>query len=70
MKAQTKQKLKKNAVGYAFILPLLLYFLVFQLAPMLIAMFMSFTNYSIDHLFDYTFVGFKNYIELFTNSAK
>lgn len=70
MKAQTKQKLKRNAVGYAFILPLILYFIVFQLAPMLIALFISFTNYSLEHLNDYTFVGFDNYIELFTNSVK
>lgn len=70
MKVQTKQKLKRNAVGYAFILPLILYFLVFQLAPMLIALFISFTNYSLEHLFDYEFVGFDNYIELFTNSVK
>lgn len=70
MKAQTKQKLKRNAVGYAFILPLILYFVVFQLAPMLIALFISFTNYSLEHLNDYSFVGFSNYIELFTNSVK
>ena len=37
---------------------------------MLIALIISFTNYSLEHLFDYTFVGFENYIELFTNSVK
>lgn len=70
MKAQTVQKIKRNAEGYAFILPLVLYFLVFQLAPMLIALIISFTNYSLQHLTDYTFVGFENYVELFTNSVK
>ena len=70
MKAQTVQKIKRNAAGYAFILPLVLYFLVFQLAPMLIALIISFTNYSLRHLTDYTFVGFENYVELFTNSVK
>ncbi len=70
MKAQTKAKIKSNAVGYAFIAPLLLYFVVFQLAPMIIALVMSFTNYSLEHLYDYTFVGFDNYIDLFTNSVK
>ena len=70
MKAQTVQKIKRNAAGYAFILPLVLYFLVFQLAPMLIALIISFTNYSLQHLTDYTFVGFENYVELFTNSVK
>lgn len=70
MKAKTKAKIKENAVGYGFIAPLLLYFIVFQLAPMIIALVMSFTNYSLAHLYDYSFVGFDNYIELFTNTVK
>lgn len=70
MKGKTKQAVKRNAIGYAFILPLLIYFLVFQLAPMLIALVISFTNYSLQHLTDWEFVGFQNYIELFTNSTK
>ena len=60
--------LKRNATGYAFILPLLIYFIVFQLAPMIIALVISFTDYSLAHL-DPSFVGFDNYIELFTNKA-
>lgn len=70
MDGKIKQKVKKNVIGYAFILPLLAYFLVFQLAPMIIALVISFTNYSLQHLTDWEFVGFKNYIELFTNSTK
>lgn len=68
MKAYTKQLLKRNATGYAFILPLLIYFIVFQLAPMIIALVISFTDYSLANL-DPSFVGFDNYIELFTNKA-
>lgn len=70
MDGKIKQKVKKNLIGYAFILPLLIYFLVFQLAPMLIALVISFTNYSLQHLTDWEFVGLENYIELFTNSTK
>ena len=70
MTFKTKAKIKENAVGYGFIAPLLLYFVVFQLAPMIIALVMSFTDYSLAHLYDYSFVGFDNYIELFTNSVK
>lgn len=64
MKQKTKSVLKRNAIGYGFIIPLLLYFAIFQLAPMLIALVISFTNYSWDHLFDYEFVGFANYVTL------
>lgn len=70
MRASAKRKLKQNAAGYAFILPLIIYFVVFQLAPMIISLTISFTNYSLEHLTDYQFVGFDNYIELFTNSIK
>ncbi len=61
MKQKTKSILKRNAIGYGFIAPLLIYFVIFQLAPMLIALIISFTNYSWEHLFDYEFVGFHNY---------
>ena len=61
MRQKTKSILKRNAIGYGFIAPLLIYFLIFQLAPMLIALIISFTNYSWEHLFDFEFVGFKNY---------
>lgn len=64
MRQKTKSILKRNAIGYGFIAPLLLYFAIFQLAPMLIALIISFTNYSWDHLMDYEFVGFGNYIAL------
>jgi len=70
MKDSTKIKVRRNAIGYGFIAPLLLYFIVFQLAPMIIALVISFTNYSLAHLDDYEFVGFANYIELFTNTDK
>lgn len=64
MKQKTKSIVKRNAIGYGFIAPLLVYFAIFQLAPMLIALIISFTNYSWDHPFDYQFVGFANYIKL------
>jgi multiple sugar transport system permease protein len=37
---------------------------------MLIAFIISFTDYGIDHLFDSTFVGIENYVDLFTNQVK
>jgi multiple sugar transport system permease protein len=70
MKELTKRKIKETAVGYTFILPLIIYFIVFQLLPMIIALVISFTNYSLKHLDDWTFVGMDNYIDLFTNSVR
>ena len=64
MKQKTKSILKRNAIGYGFVAPLLIYFAIFQLAPMLIALIISFTNYSWNHPFDYEFVGISNYLAL------
>lgn len=70
MNTKTKKVLRRNATGYGFTLPLIIYFLVFQLAPMIIALVISFTDYSLAHLTDYSFVGLRNYVELFTNSVR
>lgn len=61
LKASTREQL----VGYVFILPLMIYFLVFQLAPMLMSFGISFTEWNMRS--DLKFVGLKNYIELLTN---
>jgi len=51
-------------VGYLYILPWIIGFLVFQLIPLVSSLFFSFTNYTI--IGDTKFVGFKNYITAFT----
>lgn len=54
-----------NIIGYLFILPLIIYFIVFQLAPMLMALGISFTDWNMRS--ELNFIGFKNYIDLFTD---
>lgn len=65
MKQKTKVILKRNTYGLLFVLPLIIYFLVFQLAPMLIAFVLSFTNY--DGLGTMEWKGFDNYIAVLTD---
>lgn len=65
MKQKTKVEIKRNACGFLFITPLILYFLVFQLAPMLLAFIISFTDY--DGIGDANWVWLDNYIAVLTN---
>ncbi len=65
MKGIKKIKYNEKIMGIIFVLPLMIYFLVFQLAPMLIAFFVSLTKWNLRS--DMEFVGIKNYVELLTN---
>lgn len=68
MKQKTKKNLKRNTYGLLFVSPLIVYFLVFQLAPMVLAFIISFTNYS-GGLEETKWVGLQNYIDLLTNKG-
>lgn len=65
MKHKTKVLIKRNACGLLFVTPLIVYFLVFQLAPMIIAFVLSFMEY--DGLGTAEWVGFDNYVAVLTN---
>lgn len=54
--------LKKNAVGYGFILPFLVLFIVFSFVPVAVAMYYSLTNYNM--IQPAQFVGLQNYSQL------
>lgn len=58
----------KRAMGLVFILPLALYFLVFQLVPMLMTLGISFTEW--DLRTEIKFVGFDNYVSLLTDAVR
>lgn len=62
MEQKRIQSIKRNACGFLFITPLILYFLVFQLAPMVIAFVLSFTAED-----GSKWVGLDNYIAVLTN---
>lgn len=59
-----KIRMRETMVSYIFLAPVLLFFLVFVLAPMVMGLVTSFFNYTMT---DFTFVGLKNYIRMFTD---
>lgn len=64
-------KKKKNAgIAFLFIFPALVSILVFTIAPILYTIFISFTNYNMYHLDDYSMVGWDNYVSVLTGSIK
>lgn len=65
MKQKTKVTLKRNAKGLLFVAPLIVYFLVFQLAPMIIAFVISFMDY--DGLNPAIWMGLGNYRAIILN---
>jgi len=60
-----RQKRKTALIGWLFILPLIIYFIVFQLAPIFMSFGISFTEWNWRNA--PIFVGFQNYIQLFSN---
>lgn len=56
----------KNTVGFLFILPWLIGLLVFTIFPMLAAVYISMTDWSIIGNAD--FIGFKNFTDIFNSS--
>jgi len=59
-----KRELKNNLIAYAFISPWLIGFLGIIIGPMLFSLYLSFTDYNL--LSAPRWVGFNNYIKMFT----
>ncbi|MBE0698143.1 MAG: sugar ABC transporter permease [Anaerolineaceae bacterium] len=55
--------------GYLFILPWAIGYLLFRLGPLLASLYLSFTN-SAGTFFDSTWVGFENYVYMFTQDPR
>lgn len=67
-----KQKRKGLAsqearLGYLFLTPWILGFLVFTMIPMVSTLVISFTNYSLNNVNNLQFVGLRNYAKLFSD---
>lgn len=59
---------RKNLTAWLFLMPLVVYFLIFQLAPIVISFLVSLTDW--DGISNsITVVGFKNYIDVMTNTV-
>ncbi len=63
MKHSLKRFVRKNWVGYLMLLPFFLFFLVFMILPVLVALGLSFTDYNMFQ--EMHFVGINNYKLLF-----
>lgn len=59
-------KMRETLISYAFLAPILLFFTIFVLAPMIMGFVTSFFNYTMT---DFTFVGLDNYIRMFKDEV-
>jgi len=53
---------RETRVSYLFLLPALVFFVGFVIVPMFLCLYTSFFNYTMN---DFTFIGLKNYVEMF-----
>ena len=54
--------MRETRSAYLFLLPALIFFVGFVIIPMVLCLFTSFFNYTMS---DFSFIGFKNYVEMF-----
>ena len=64
MATPTKMHVRKNLIGYSFILPNLLGFFIFTFVPIVFSLFMSLFNWDAGSQIE--FIGLDNYIRMFT----
>ena len=65
LKFLSKKQFRENMTGWLFVLPLVIYFIVFQLAPMVIAFVISLNEWNMRT--PMKFVGVENYTHLLSN---
>ncbi|MFB5660972.1 carbohydrate ABC transporter permease [Alteribacillus sp. HJP-4] len=65
---QKKKSLKNNLIAYSFLSPWLIGFIGFVIGPMIMSLYLSFTDY--DMLSSPSWIGFSNYIHMFTNDER
>lgn len=61
---------KNNLKAYPYLVPALLSILVVTVVPIIYTIVISFTNYNMYHLEEFSFVGLANYFEVFTGSIR
>lgn len=66
MKTSNKLQRRETLVSYSFLAPVLIFFIIFVLAPMVMGFVTSFFNYTMT---DFTFVGIDNYIRMFNDEV-
>lgn len=63
-------KKKSNGRAYTYLTPALISIFVVTCLPIIYTVIISFTNYNMYHLNNFTFVGFENYTTVFSGSIK
>ena len=58
--------MRETIVSYCFLAPVLIFFVVFVLVPMIMGFVTSFFNYT---MVDFTFVGIDNYVRMFNDEV-
>ncbi|OTO01283.1 carbohydrate ABC transporter permease [Enterococcus sp. 5B3_DIV0040] len=61
-----KLKMRETLISYGFLVPVLIFFIWFVLAPMIMGFVTSFFHYTMT---DFSFVGIDNYIRMFNDSV-
>lgn len=66
MNKVNKLRMRETIVSYCFLAPVLLFFIIFVLTPMIMGLVTSFFNYTMT---DFKFVGVDNYVRMFTDEV-
>lgn len=66
MNKVNKIRMRETIVSYCFLAPVLLFFIIFVLTPMIMGLVTSFFNYTMT---DFEFVGVDNYVRMFTDEV-
>ena len=61
---------KKSKKAYLYMAPALISIVIVTCLPIVYTVILSFTNYNMYHLNDFSYVGFKNYVTVFTGNLK
>ena len=65
-KKANKIRMRETLVSYCFLAPVLIFFVIFVLAPMVMGFITSFFNYTMT---DFEFVGLDNYVRMFQDEV-
>ncbi|BBF43146.1 maltose/maltodextrin ABC transporter, permease protein MalF [Lachnospiraceae bacterium KM106-2] len=63
-------KKRNSRAAYPFLMPALLSILIVTCLPIIYTIVISFTNYNLNHIEHFNWIGLKNYIEVFSGSIR
>lgn len=66
MAAKSKNRRKNSWIAYAYLSPALMTITLFSLLPVIYTVYLSFTNFNLNHFDSFQYVGFDNYKQILT----